>query len=149
MAARAQVYDVESASLLTDPDDYCWRHDWPGRRWEEAAIYEVHVGAFIKAGAFRAMIRRLSEIADLGITAIELMPIAHFPGHRGWGYDGVLPYAVHPAYGRPDDLRALIDAAHEAGLMVLLDVVYNNFGPQGDCIVQYAPEFFHPEVETP
>lgn len=148
-AARAQVDTVHGDSLLVDPTAYAWQYPWPGRPWHEAVIYELHVGTFTDAGHFRGMIDRLPELADIGITAIELMPIAHFAGNRGWGYDGVLPYAVHPAYGRPDDLRALVDAAHGQGLMVFLDVVYNHFGPEGNYLSQYAPDFFHEERQTP
>ncbi len=148
-AARAQAGDVHGESLLVDSTDYHWRYPWPGRCWEEAVLYELHVGTFTPAGTFRAIIERLPEIANLGVTAIELMPVAHFPGNRGWGYDAVLHYAVHPAYGGPDDLRALVDVAHGAGLMVLLDVVYNHFGPEGNYIARYAPQFFHPDEHTP
>ena len=148
-AARAQKDDVHGPSLLVDTASYDWQYHWQGRPWEEAVIYEIHVGTFTEAGTFRAMIDRLPALADLGITAIELMPIAQFAGNRGWGYDGVLPYAVHPAYGTPEDLRALVDAAHGQGLMVLLDVVYNHFGPEGNHLSDYAPEFFHPDCHTP
>ncbi len=148
-AARAQEGDVHGASLLVDPSAYRWRHDWAGRPWEEAVIYELHVGTFTEQGTFGAVIDRLAALADLGVTAIELMPVAQFAGNRGWGYDGVLPYAVHPAYGRPDDLRALVDAAHGAGLMVLLDVVYNHFGPEGNYLNLYAPDFFDSARQTP
>ena len=148
-ASRAQVSDVHGPSRLVDPNAYTWRHDWRGRPWHEAVIYELHVGTFTEAGTFRAAIDRLPGLADIGITAIELMPVAQFAGSRGWGYDGVLPYAPHTAYGTPDDLKALVDAAHGAGLMVLLDVVYNHFGPDGNYLSTYAPDFFHPERHTP
>ncbi len=148
-AARAQVDDVHGPSRLVDPSAYDWQYRWQGRPWHEAVIYELHVGTFTEGGTFRDVIDRLEALADLGITAIELMPVAQFAGNRGWGYDGVLPYAVHPAYGSPDDLRALVDAAHGQGLMVLLDVVYNHFGPEGNYLNLYAPDFFHPERQTP
>ena len=149
-AARAQAGCVHGPSRLVDPDAYSWRTaDWRGRRWEEAAICEIHVGAFTPEGTFRAAIDRLGHLAETGFTAIELMPVAQFAGSRGWGYDGVLPFAPHPAYGTPDDLKALVDAAHERGLMVLLDVVYNHFGPEGNYLGEYATAFFHPEDHTP
>lgn len=149
-AARAQQHGVEGPSLLVDPDGYSWQNPgWQGRPWEEAVIYELHIGAFTPEGTFRAAIDRLPDLAHTGITAIELMPVAHFSGRRGWGYDGVLHFAPHNAYGTPEDLKALIDAAHGHGLMVLLDVVYNHFGPVGNVLPRIAPAFFHPERHTP
>ncbi len=149
-ASRAQQGDVHGPSLLVDPAAYQWQDKgWAGRPWEEAVIYELHVGTFTPAGTFAAAIDRLDHLADLGITAIELMPVAQFSGNRGWGYDGVLPYAPHRAYGTPDDMRALVDAAHARGLMVLLDVVYNHFGPDGNYLPLYAPDFFDPKRSTP
>ncbi len=148
-AARAQAGDVHGPSRLTDPEAYDWQTDWSGRPWAEAVIYELHVGTFTDTGTFRSAIARLDHLAETGITAIELLPVAQFGGDRGWGYDGVLPYAPHPAYGSPDDLKALIDAAHCRGLMVLLDVVYNHFGPDGNYLGAYAPDFFDPDRQTP
>ena len=149
-ASRAQAGDVHGPSRVIDPTDYAWRTgDWRGRPWEEAVLYELHVGTFTPEGTFRAAIAKLGYLADLGVTAVELMPVAQFGGRRGWGYDGVLPYAPHPAYGSPDDMKAFIDAAHEHGLMVLLDVVYNHLGPDGNYLHCYAPAFFHPENQTP
>lgn len=149
-ASRAQRSDVHGLSLLTDPGTYRWRlPDWPGRPWEETVIYEMHVGAFTEEGTFRAAAERLPELAALGFTAVELMPVATFEGRRGWGYDGTLLYAPHPAYGTPDDMKAFIDAAHAEGLMVFLDVVYNHFGPEGNYLPSYAGDFFHPEDATP
>ena len=106
-------------------------------------IYELHVGAFTPEGTFRAAIAKLDHLAALGVTAIEIMPVADFPGRRNWGYDGVLPYAPDSSYGRPEDLKALVEAAHARGMMVLLDVVYNHFGPDGNYLSVYAPQFFH------
>ena len=126
-----------------------WRARLAGRPWEEAVIYELHVGAFTPEGTFRGGHRPARPLVGTGFTAIEIMPVAQFAGDRGWGYDGVLPYAPHPAYGTPDDLKALVDAAHERGLMVLLDVVYNHFGPDGNYLGAYAPDFFHAERHTP
>lgn len=149
-ASRAQADGVHGASLVVDPTAYRWAETgWRGRPWEEAVIYELHVGTFTPEGTFRAATGRLGHLRELGVTAIEIMPVAHFAGQRGWGYDGVLHYAPHPAYGSPDEMKALIDAAHGHGLMVLLDVVYNHFGPEGNYLSLYAPQFFHPERQTP
>jgi len=146
-ASRAQASDVHGWSLLVDPDAYVWQcKDWQGRPWHETIIYEVHAGL---AGGFRALMDQLPALAALGITAIEIMPVAAFSGTRNWGYDGVLPYAPASAYGTPDDLKALVDRAHACGLMIFLDVVYNHFGPDGNYLPAYASGFFHPEVATP
>ena len=146
-ASRAQEDDVHGASLVVDPSAYAWRSTaWRNRPWHEAVIYELHPGAL---GGFRGVIGHLERLAALGITAIELMPIADFPGRHNWGYDGVLPYAPDAAYGTPEDLKALVDAAHAAGLMIFLDVVYNHFGPDGAYLHAYAPEFFDDGVHTP
>ncbi|MBW9064305.1 malto-oligosyltrehalose trehalohydrolase [Rhizobium herbae] len=149
-ASRQQVGQLDGPSILTSDNSYHWRNDeWIGRPWEEAVIYEIHVGTFTPEGTFGAAIERLPRLAELGFTAVELMPIAHFPGTRGWGYDGVLQFAPHTAYGSPDDLKALIDAAHGLGLMVFLDVVYNHFGPEGNYLSRYAPQFFRTGRDTP
>lgn len=149
-ASHGQQAGVEGPSLIVDHARYDWRQTgWTGRPWEEAVIYELHIGTFTPEGTFRAAANRLAHLRDIGITAIEIMPVAHFAGNRGWGYDGVLHYAPHKAYGTPDDLKALIDAAHGLGIMVLLDVVYNHFGPAGNVLPRVAPPFFHPERHTP
>lgn len=149
-AARAQMSDVHGASRLVDPRAYEWRTvAWSGRPWHEAVVYELHTGTFTEQGTFDGVRSKLDYLADLGITALELMPVAQFSGDRGWGYDGVLLYAPHVAYGGPEGLKRLVDAAHERGIMVLLDVVYNHFGPDGNYLSSYAPEFFHPERDTP
>lgn len=140
-AARAQQDGVTGPSVLVDPAAYRWASHWAGRDWAEAVIYELHIGTFTAEGTFAAAARDLPRLAGLGITCIELMPVAQFPGTRGWGYDGVLPFAVHPAYGTPDDLKAFVDAAQGLGMMVLLDVVYNHFGPEGFLLPQVAPVF--------
>lgn len=146
-ASRAQQSDVHSASIVLDHQAYQWRHaQWQGRPWHEAVIYEVHVGLM---GGFEGVSKHLPRLAALGITAIELMPIAEFPGDRNWGYDGVLPYAPEHAYGTPDQLKAMIDTAHEHGLMVILDVVYNHFGPDGNFLNSYAKGFFREDQHTP
>jgi malto-oligosyltrehalose trehalohydrolase len=142
-ASAFQPEDVTGPSEVIDHAAYQWHAaDWRGRPWEDAVILELHVGTFTPEGTFRAAIDKLDHVAGAGFTAIELMPLADFAGRRNWGYDGVLLYAPDSAYGRPDDLRALIDAAHARGLMVLLDVVYNHFGPEGNYLGRYAPAFF-------
>lgn len=148
-AARAQAGDVHGPSLLVDPRAYRWRNEWRGRPWADAVIMEIHVGTFTPEGTFRAAAERLAHLAETGITAVEIMPVAQFGGTRGWGYDGVLPYAPHRAYGTVDAFKALIDAAHGLGLMVLLDVVYNHFGPDGNYLNAYAPQFFTDRRQTP
>lgn len=142
-ASRFQPQDLAGPSKVIDHAAYQWRSpDWRGRPWHEASILEIHIGAFTESGTFRGAIDRLDHVAATGFTAIELMPIADFPGRWNWGYDGVLLYAPDSAYGSPDDLKALVDAAHERGLMVFLDVVYNHFGPEGNCLPRIAPNFF-------
>jgi maltooligosyltrehalose trehalohydrolase len=147
-ASRRQAGDVHGPSCVSKTA-FDWRTAWIGRPWEEAVICELHVGTFTPEGTFRAAIERLDALADTGFTAIEIMPVAQFAGDRGWGYDGVLPYAPHPAYGSPDDLCELVDAAHARGLMVLLDVVYNHFGPEGNHLHAYAEPFFDAARHTP
>ncbi len=146
-ASRFQPDDVHGASEVIDPLAYQWQHPrWCGRPWTETVIYELHVGL---CGGYDGVAARLPALAALGITAIELMPVADFPGHRNWGYDGVLPYAPEASYGRPEQLKALIDSAHGLGLMVFLDVVYNHFGPDGNYLNAYAPQFFDEQLHTP
>lgn len=139
--------DVHGYSVVVDPKAYAWRHDhWQGRPWRETVLYELHVGAF---GGFSGVRDALPRLAALGVTAIELMPIAEFAGERNWGYDGVLPFAPAAAYGTPDELKAMIDEAHGMGLMVFLDVVYNHFGPEGNYLGAYASPFFEGDTPTP
>jgi malto-oligosyltrehalose trehalohydrolase len=141
-ASRFQPQDVHGPSEVIDPASYEWSHpDWRGRPFHEAVIYELHVGTFTPEGTYRAARDKLDHLVALGVTAIQIMPIADFPGSRNWGYDGVLPFAPESSYGRPDDLKAFIDAAHGRGLMVFLDVVYNHFGPDGNYLPTYAPIF--------
>ncbi|SEM90090.1 maltooligosyl trehalose hydrolase [Sphingomonas gellani] len=145
-ASRRQAGGVNGWSVVADTH-HDWRHpDWRGRPWHEMVILEVHAGVL---DGFAGIADRLPDIAAAGITAIELMPVGAFGGTRGWGYDGVLPYAVQEDYGTPAELKALIDTAHGLGLSVLLDVVYNHFGPDGNYLGVYADSFFHPEVHTP
>jgi malto-oligosyltrehalose trehalohydrolase len=149
-ASRRQPEDVHGPSEVVDPGAYRWQcQDWRGRPWHEAVIYELHVGTFTKAGTFQAAIEKLDHLAALGVTAIELMPVAEFPGRWNWGYDGVLPFAPDAVYGRPEDLKALIDAAHARGLMIFLDVVYNHFGPDGNYLSSYTCQFFTDRHTTP
>lgn len=149
-ASRFQPDDVHGPSEVIDPSAYAWTDQhWRGRAWQEALIYELHVGCFSPAGDYDGVRRRLDHLQKLGVTAIELMPVADFQGRRNWGYDGVLPYAPDSSYGRPDALKRLVDASHARGLMVVLDVVYNHFGPAGNYLARYAPDFFHPEIHTP
>jgi maltooligosyltrehalose trehalohydrolase len=149
-ASRANPDDVHGASAVVDPTAYAWQDAaWRGRPWHEAVIYELHVGAFTPEGTFAAAAERLAELAALGITAIELMPLADTPGGRNWGYDGVLLFAPESSFGTPDDLRALVDRAHGLGLMVLIDVVYNHFGPDGNYLHGYCPQFFNAAHQTP
>jgi maltooligosyltrehalose trehalohydrolase len=146
-ASRAQANDVHDPSIVVEPRSYSWRNAaWRGRPWREAILYEVHAGLL---GGFFGVARELPRLAALGITAIELMPVNDFPGKRNWGYDGVLPYAPDTAYGSTDDLKALVDAAHDHGLMIFLDVVYNHFGPDGNYLSLYAPQFFREDCHTP
>ncbi|MCQ4276126.1 malto-oligosyltrehalose trehalohydrolase [Stutzerimonas degradans] len=146
-ASRAQAGDVHDPSVVVDPNDYLWRHaDWQGRPWHETVLYELHVGLL---GGFAGVEQHLADLAALGVTAIELMPLAEFPGERNWGYDGVLPYAPEAAYGSPAELKQLIDSAHGHGLMVFLDVVYNHFGPDGNYLGRYAKHFFRHDQQTP
>ncbi|MBX9647431.1 MAG: malto-oligosyltrehalose trehalohydrolase [Xanthobacteraceae bacterium] len=148
-ASAFQPDDVFGPSEVIDHSAHVWRATgWRGRPWAEAVIVEAHVGTFTRDGSYRAMIDKLDHLVETGITALELLPLADFAGSRNWGYDGVLWYAPDSAYGRPEDLKALIDEAHQRGLMVMLDVVYNHFGPEGNYLGRYAPGFFT-EAHTP
>lgn len=141
-AARRQRGDVHGLSVLIDPGDFQWTDNWRGMPWREAVVYELHIGTFTAPGTFDAAREALPRLRDLGITFIEIMPVAQFDGRRGWGYDGVLPYAPHEAYGTPDDFKRLIEAAHHLGIGVILDVVYNHFGPSGNYLSAWCPSFF-------
>jgi maltooligosyltrehalose trehalohydrolase len=149
-ASRFQPLDVHGPSEVIDPRAFDWQDDtWQGRPWDEAVIYELHVGTFTPEGTFAGLEQRLDYLVELGITAVELMPLADFPGTRNWGYDGVFPFAPDSQYGRPDDLKRLLQSAHQKGLMVFLDVVYNHFGPEGNYLRTYAPQFFTDRYDTP
>jgi maltooligosyltrehalose trehalohydrolase len=148
-ASDFQPDDVSGPSEVIDHAAFAWQAtNWRGRPWQDAVIVEAHVGTFTEQGTYRAMIERLDHLVETGITVLELMPLADFAGSRNWGYDGVLLYAPDSAYGRPEDLKTLIDEAHRRGLMVMLDVVYNHFGPEGNYLGRYAPNFFT-EAQTP
>jgi maltooligosyltrehalose trehalohydrolase len=149
-ASRSQPDGVHGPSEIVDPAAYRWRHTaWRGRDAGDRVIYELHVGTFTPAGTFAAARERLRDLSELGITAVELMPIADFPGTRNWGYDGVCLYAPARSYGRPDHLRAFVDAAHGLGLAVLLDVVYNHLGPEGAYLPQFMPGYITDRHTTP
>jgi malto-oligosyltrehalose trehalohydrolase len=149
-ASRSNPDDVHGPSEVIDPCGFVWPDaGWRGRPWEESVIYELHVGTFSSSGDFAGVEARLDYLADLGVTALEIMPVADFPGRRNWGYDGVLPFAPDAAYGKPEDFKSLIAAAHARGLMVFLDAVYNHFGPEGNYLHCYCPEFFSPDHQTP
>lgn len=149
-ASRCNPDDVHGPSQVVNAEAFAWNDgDWYGRPWEQAVIYELHVGSFTPEGTFAAVIGRLDYLVELGVTAIELMPVADFPGRHNWGYDGVLPFAPDSRYGRPEDLKRLVQAAHACGLMVLLDVVYNHFGPEGNYLHTYAAAFFNAQRQTP
>jgi maltooligosyltrehalose trehalohydrolase len=147
-ASRFQPQDVDGASEVIDPRA-SRPGNWTTPPWREAVIYELHVGTFTPEGTYRGAMAKLDHLRDVGVTAIELMPLSDFGGRRNWGYDGVLPFAPDSAYGRPEDLKALIQAAHDRGLMVFLDVVYNHFGPKGNYLGVYAPQFFTDRHRTP
>jgi maltooligosyltrehalose trehalohydrolase len=148
-ASAFQPNDVFGPSEVIDHGAYVWGAvDWRGRPWHETVILEAHVGTFTPEGTFLAAIDKLDHLVETGVTALELMPLADYAGQRNWGYDGVLWYAPDSVYGRPEDLKALVDAAHQRGLMVFLDVVYNHFGPEGNYLGRYAPEFFS-DIQTP
>jgi malto-oligosyltrehalose trehalohydrolase len=149
-ASRFQPDDVDGPSEVIDACAHAWRDtEWRGRPWTGAVLYELHVGAFTEEGTFRAAAERLEHLAKLGVTVLELMPIADFPGRRNWGYDGVFPFAPESSYGRPEDLKAFVEAAHALGLMVLLDVVYNHFGPHGNPLPLCSNALFTPRHHTP
>jgi maltooligosyltrehalose trehalohydrolase len=149
-ASRHQPEDVHGPSEVIDPGLYDWRDAaWAGRPWEQIVLYELHTGSFSERGDFAGVVDRLDYLVELGVTAIELMPLADFPGRRNWGYDGVLPFAPDAQYGRPDCLKRLVEACHGRGLAVFLDVVYNHFGPDGNYLSLYAPGFFTERHHTP
>ena len=148
-ASRFQPDDVHGPSEVIDPTEFAWTGGFAGRPWHEAVVYELHVGTFTDAGTFAAATERLDHLLALGVTAVEVMPVADFPGTRNWGYDGVLPYAPDSSYGRPADFKRFVAEAHARGIMVILDCVYNHFGPDGNFLPVYAPAFFTDRHKTP
>ncbi len=149
-ASRRNPQGVHGPSEVVDPGAFDWTDgDWRAPPWRESVVYELHVGTFTPEGTFAGVAGRLEHLQRLGVTAIELMPLAQFPGSRGWGYDGVLPYAPASPYGTPEDLKSLVCAAHAHGIAVMLDVVYNHFGPEGNFLHRYAPQFFTERHSTP
>jgi maltooligosyltrehalose trehalohydrolase len=149
-ASRYQPEDAHGPSEIVDPQSFDWEDaGWRGRPWQEAALYELHVGTFSPEGTFAGAEARLDHLVELGVTGIELMPVSDFPGRRNWGYDGVLPFAPDSAYGRLEDLKRLVQAAHARGLMVFVDVVYNHFGPEANYLGLYVPDFFTDRHQTP
>jgi maltooligosyltrehalose trehalohydrolase len=140
--SRCQPEGVRGPSRVLDTSALEWSDDrWDGVTLDELVIYELHVGTFSEDGTFDGVVPRLRALRELGVTAIELMPVATFPGERGWGYDGLYTYAVHPAYGGPHGLARLVDAAHAEGLGVILDVVYNHVGPGNEALTAFGPYF--------
>jgi maltooligosyltrehalose trehalohydrolase len=147
-ASHYQPFGVHGPSRVVD-HAFAWSDSgWSGLAMQDFVIYELHVGTFTPEGTFDAVIPHLPYLRELGITAIELMPVAQFPGRRNWGYDGVFPYAVQDSYGGPEGLRRLVDAAHGHGLAVVLDVVYNHLGPEGNHLSDFGP-YFTQRYHTP
>lgn len=148
--SRWQPDEPSDPSMVIDPRAYAWAIDeWPRVPLRDAVIYEMHIGAFTLDGTFRSAIQRLDFLVELGVTTLEIMPVVAFPGERNWGYDGVMLFAPDSSYGHPDDFRALVDAAHHRGLNVILDVVYNHFGPDGNYLASFSPYYFNPDLKTP
>ncbi len=141
-ASRRQPEGVHGWSRLYPQEGFSWDEDyWKNPPLEDYIIYEIHIGTFTSEGSFEAAIERLDDLVELGITAVEIMPISPFPGNRNWGYDGVYPYAVQESYGGPDGLKSLVQACHRRGLAVVLDVVYNHLGPEANYLLDYGPYF--------
>jgi len=148
-ASRFQPEGVHNPSALVDTESFRWTdHNWKGIRLEDSIFYELHVGSYTAEGTFDALIERLPDLVDLGITVVEIMPVAQFPGSRNWGYDGVYPFATQNSYGGPEALHRFVDAAHAHGLAVALDVVYNHLGPEGNYLSAFGP-YFTDQYRTP
>jgi maltooligosyltrehalose trehalohydrolase len=147
--SRSQPNGVHGPSQVVDPEAFVWTdQDWTGIALEDYIFYELHTGTFTPDGTFAGVASKLDHLRDLGITAIELMPVASFPGERNWGYDGVDLFAPHSAYGGPEELKKLVNACHRMGLAVVLDVVYNHFGPEGNYLAEFGP-YFTDRYRTP
>ncbi|MBD0334130.1 MAG: malto-oligosyltrehalose trehalohydrolase [Cyanobacteria bacterium Co-bin13] len=148
-ASQYQPEDVHGPSQVVDHSAYPWQDTaWSGVQLKDYVIYELHIGTFTAEGTFEAAIDRLPDLVELGITAVEIMPVAQFPGDRNWGYDGVYPFAVQTSYGGPEGLKKLVDACHQHGLATILDVVYNHFGPEGNYTRDFGP-YFTEHYRTP
>jgi maltooligosyltrehalose trehalohydrolase len=148
-ASRFQPEGPHGSSCVVDPRQFRWADmDWPGLELKGQIIYEMHIGTFTREGTWRAAAEQLPELARIGITVIEMMPVADFPGKFGWGYDGVNLFAPSHLYGTPDDLKAFIDRAHSSGLAVILDVVYNHFGPDGNYLGVFSDDYLVREKEN-
>ena len=148
-ASRFQPEGVHGPSMVIDPDAFSWTDpEWRGIPLSSYILYELHVGTYTPEGTFDAIIPRLDSLAELGVTALELMPVSQFPGRRNWGYDGVYPFAVQESYGGPEGLKRLVDACHRRGLAVVLDVVYNHLGPEGNHFSDFGP-YFNDRYRTP
>ena len=148
-ASRFQPDDVNGPSEAIDPGAYHWRESWEGREWDDIVLYELHLGAFSPEGTFAGAASKLAHLARLGVMAIEIMPVSDFSGRWNWGYDGAFPYAPDASYGRPEDFKSFVEAAHGNGIAVLLDVVYSHFGPEGNFLPLYAADFFTSRHKTP
>lgn len=148
-ASRFQPAGPHGASQIVDPAAYAWQAtDWKGVKQDGQIIYEMHVGTFSREGTWEAAAAQLPQLAELGVTLLEVMPVADFPGDHGWGYDGVNLFSPTRLYGHPDDFRAFVDRAHALGLGVILDVVYNHFGPDGNYLRQFSPHYFSDRYEN-
>lgn len=148
-ASLAQPGGVHGPSQAINLHEFQWTdQEWKNPPLEEYIFYEVHIGTFSERGTFRGVEKKISHLKSLGVNAIEIMPVAQFPGERNWGYDGVFPFAVHHAYGGAKDLQHLVNVCHSQGIAVVLDVVYNHFGPEGNYVHQYAP-YFTDKYKTP
>lgn len=148
--SRWQPEGVHGKSMVIDPFSYEWKDaGWRRPRFRDIVLYELHIGTFTPEGTFLAAIEKLPHLRELGVNAIQVMPVADFPGNRNWGYDGVSLFAPARCYGRPDDFRALVDAAHARGIAVVLDVVYNHLGPDGNYLGAFSPHYFTKKHKTP
>lgn len=148
-ASKSQPHGIYGPSAVVSHHDFSWTdEDWKNIPLKDMIIYELHTGTFTESGTFDGVASRIQYLKELGVNVIELMPIAEFPGNRNWGYDGVLPFAVHHAYGGPDGLKRLVNACHQAGIAVILDVVYNHLGPEGNILEKYG-HYYTSEYKTP
>lgn len=148
-ASHFQPNGVFGPSMVVDHEAFNWTDtDWRGLELKDLIFYELHVGTFTSEGTFKAMLERIKELADFGINSVELMPVSQFSGQRGWGYDGVFPFAVQNSYGTPEDLKALVNKCHQQGVAVFVDTVYNHIGPEGNCLNDYAPYFISHRMTT-